>query len=218
MSYIDTFDHEFVGWFGYLPVYHPLEVVVGDQSHPADFGCDPTNLVLGGGSGEHPGLILRRPDYAVGCYVDDLLEGLRANSPEDAAAFAPQAERWETFLEKSLIAARDDILYFVDWSVSRYHDFYEMCCSSMLRSPYNPDKDESWFERWLAATLGEFVIFSMPELVPNLEDVLPDVQLLVQLPLDSQPNILIPPPGYPSPLGRKLVENEVRWGYSRWWH
>jgi hypothetical protein len=118
----------------------------------------------------------------------------------------------------TLIAARNDILYFVDWSVSRYHDFYEMCCSSMLRSPYNPDKDESWFERWLAATLGEFVIFSMPELVPNLEDVLPDVQLLVQLPLDSQPNILIPPPGYPSPLGRKLVENQVRWGYSRWWH
>jgi hypothetical protein len=29
MSYIDTFDHELVGFFGGLPLYHPLEVVSG---------------------------------------------------------------------------------------------------------------------------------------------------------------------------------------------
>ena len=46
MSHIDSFKHELVGLFGGLPVYHPLEVIDGD------FRCDPTQLLLGGGSGE----------------------------------------------------------------------------------------------------------------------------------------------------------------------
>lgn len=27
MSYIDTFDHEYIGNIGYLPIYHPLSTI-----------------------------------------------------------------------------------------------------------------------------------------------------------------------------------------------
>jgi hypothetical protein len=47
MSYIDSFRHEFIGFFAGLPVYHPLEVVVDT----ANFSCTPQNLIMGGGSG-----------------------------------------------------------------------------------------------------------------------------------------------------------------------
>ncbi len=40
MSYIDTFDHEFVGFFGGIPVYHPLEIVPAlPDDDPQDFDC-----------------------------------------------------------------------------------------------------------------------------------------------------------------------------------
>lgn len=56
MSYIDGFDHEIIGTLGYLPIYHPLEAIEGDGGWGAyDFNASPQNLVLGGGSGEHPG-------------------------------------------------------------------------------------------------------------------------------------------------------------------
>jgi hypothetical protein len=61
MSHIDSYKHEIVGLFGSLPVYHPLE----DIPEPAtdqlqhDFGCTTEQLVIGGGSGEHSGLVFR---------------------------------------------------------------------------------------------------------------------------------------------------------------
>ena len=69
MSYIDTFDHEFVGYFGGLPVYHPLEVVPPTPDCPQDFGCGPENLVIGDGPGERPRLIVKDTGKTVGCFV-----------------------------------------------------------------------------------------------------------------------------------------------------
>lgn len=69
MSYIDTFDNEFVGYFGGIAVYRPLEVVPAHPDDPQDFGCGPENLVIGGGRGEHPGIVVKAPGEAVVCFV-----------------------------------------------------------------------------------------------------------------------------------------------------
>lgn len=43
MSYIDTFDHELVGFFAGLPVYHPLVV----HEDATEFSCNPNQLLIG---------------------------------------------------------------------------------------------------------------------------------------------------------------------------
>jgi hypothetical protein len=63
MSYIDTFDHELVGFFAGLPLYHPLEAVMGSGGD--EFGCTPLHLMLGGGDGEHPEVVLALRDLGV---------------------------------------------------------------------------------------------------------------------------------------------------------
>ena len=57
MSYIDTFDHEFIGFIAGLPIYLPLETVTASDI-PSEFGCSPQNLIIGGGDGEHPAIIV----------------------------------------------------------------------------------------------------------------------------------------------------------------
>ena len=47
MSYIDSFDHEYIGHLGYLPLYHSLVEVEGDKRGSYDFSASPQNLVLG---------------------------------------------------------------------------------------------------------------------------------------------------------------------------
>src|SRR5690348_13967515 len=64
MSYIDTFDHEFVGFFVGLPLYHPTETVSAKR-HADEFGCTTGELVLGGGPGEYPALLVTDPGGAV---------------------------------------------------------------------------------------------------------------------------------------------------------
>ncbi|WP_417533835.1 hypothetical protein [Marinobacterium stanieri] len=51
MSYIDSYDHEYIGSLGYLPIYRPLQVIEGDKWGGYDFSATPDNIVLGGGSG-----------------------------------------------------------------------------------------------------------------------------------------------------------------------
>ena len=62
MRYSDTFDNEFVGYFGGIPVYHPLEVVLATHDdNPRDFACGPENLLICGGRGEYPGIVVKAP-------------------------------------------------------------------------------------------------------------------------------------------------------------
>jgi hypothetical protein len=88
MSYIDTFDdtfdHGLVGFFAGLPRYHPLETVAGSGGD--ELGCTPRQLVLGGGSGEHPAVVLRQPPAAVMAF-------LQAALPLGAAALAPDSQQ-----------------------------------------------------------------------------------------------------------------------------
>lgn len=214
MSYIDTIDHELVGVFAGIPVYHPLETITGNPPSSRDFNCSPQQLVIGGGGGEHPGLVLQRPYCAIASFIDTWLDQKSDPNPQAMTdnLQALQAT-WATFVDDLVAVAFDEIWHFAGWSVPRYAQFYERCQSAALCTPFDPQQDES-FEQWLTASFGEFVFFALPELVPDLSARLPGARATIRQALYV--NILIPPPGYGLPYGRTRVNGQVTWGNLRW--
>lgn len=215
MSYIDTFDHEFIGFFGGLPIYHPLTTINDNPPASADFNCNPSHLVLGGGGGEHPGLVLQRPDCAVAHFLAHWLstyEHTLPALPEQQSSIWYQP--WDAFLDQALSVPSDQVFVFADWDVRTHHHFYERCCSSALFRPYRTEND-GWFEWWLAACFGEVILFSLPQLFPLIDTALPDVRSYVTQPLYL--NVLTPLPGMTTPHGRISPQGKIKQGVSRWW-
>ena len=111
MSYIDGFDHEIIGTLGYLPIYHPLETIEGDGGWGAyDFSATPQNLVLGGGSGEHPGLVVHHlPTLAARFLLDSLTEAQAETLSRDESEYVDElyyaCETLPSFAEIKALAA-----------------------------------------------------------------------------------------------------------------
>ncbi len=173
MSHIDSFKHELVGMLGYLPVYHPLEEIIGD------YKCGPNKLLLGGGSGEHPALVIENLTSAVAYFLD---EEILTN---------PDLKDWEKIIAPFIDIPLADLITFHDWSIDRYHSFFEMTKSVVLP---NPRKEEDT-ELWIILGIGEFIFFSMPQLAKdilnNLENPYKHFHHM------SYNNIMIVPPNIP---------------------
>lgn len=152
MSYIDSFDHEFVGYFAGRPLYHPLENIPGNTKDVCDFECSTEHLVLGGGSGEHPGLVIEKPSGTVAKFIDNCDQ---FDLNDDA--------------EFQLLDAQyaNDIFLFAGWDSQNHHEFYTACMSNAMPCPFHPDLNMS-FEDWLGCSIGEFIFFAMPELARDL--------------------------------------------------
>lgn len=206
MSYIDSYDHELVGFFAGLPLYHPLEDIappayigVGPQNE--DFSCTTQQLVLGGGSGEHPGLVLTNPGAAA-------LHFLRAALPLDQ----PISEQAQRLFDKAW--SYMDCLAFAGWNLETTASFVARCTGSAFMRPYSQEIDGT-LEQWLLCNLGEFVYFAMPELAADVLAQIPSVCALVREPRYG--NVLILPPGYTMPYGRaRNATGNVVWGNYRW--
>jgi hypothetical protein len=200
MSYIDTFDHELVGFFAGLPLYHPLEVVAGSGGD--EFGCTPRELVLGGGSGEHSAVVLRQPPAAVALF-------LQAALPPDARPLALETQQ---LLDE--IPPFDECLHFAGWSTADFVSFNERCRAPSFIRPYRVEEDGA-LEEWVLCNLGEFVYFAMPELAPDVLKQLADVCAQVRGPRYF--NVQILPPGYAAPAGRRRsASGDVLWGAYAW--
>lgn len=200
MSYIDTFDHELVGFFAGLPLYHPLETVTGTGDD--EFNCTPLQLVLGGGSGEHPTMVLTNLTAAVAAF-------LHAALPPDSPLLSTEAQQ---FLDE--LPPLQECLHFAGWFTADYSAFYKRCSSPSLVTPYHVEQD-GLLEEWILRNAGEFVYFSMPELAPDVHSSLADVCARVSSPIYY--NVLILPPGYPPPAGRyRAASGEVIWGNHAW--
>lgn len=202
-SYIDTFDHEFVGFFAGLPLYHPTQAVDAKAEHADEFGCTSSSLVLGGGPGEHPALLVTDPGGAALHFLHFWLELApdgRPNSAEDAHSLpdAPLAER---------------CLCFAGWHVRDYADFYARCQSPAIPTPYDAQL-QGRVEEWILGSLGEFIYFAMPELAASALKALPDVCRRVNRPIFY--NVTILPPNFGAPAGRTHRAKDIVWGNYPW--
>lgn len=201
MSYIDTFDHELVGFFAGLPLYHPLEVVQGMGLGSDEFGCTPDQLVLGGGDGEHLAMLITEPAIAVLFFLRSAL------SPE-----VSMSERSQDTLDEA--ASHIGNLVFAGWGIADFGAFQARCMSPAFVRPYVPERD-GLLEHWILASIGEFVYFAMPELAAGVIFELADVCTMVSGPHFF--NVLVLPPGYGAPAGRyRSQEGNVIWGNYPW--
>ncbi|WP_281612907.1 hypothetical protein [Flammeovirga sp. SubArs3] len=173
MSHIDSFKHELVGYLGYLPVYHPLEEIEGD------FTCDETQLVLGGGSGEHPALVIENPTATVAFFLKEVIKQEK------------KLKHWEELIAPYLPYGSDELLSFYEWNIARYSDLDEMSKSVSLRNPIH----EESIEDWLILGIGEFIFFSMPELASHLMSQLDDPYK--EFYYSRYNNIMVIPPNFP---------------------
>jgi hypothetical protein len=173
MSHIDSFKHELVGFLGYLPVYHPLEKIDGD------FNCNPSQLLLGGGSGEHPALVIENPTSAVAYFLSEIIE------------HETELKHWEEIIEPYLNYDFTELLTFYKWDIERVSSFHKMSTSVSLPNP----SDGTNIERWLILGIGEFVFFSMPELAHELISKLDDPYKHFHH--MSYNNIMVVPPNFP---------------------
>jgi hypothetical protein len=214
VSYIDTFDNEFVGYFGGIPVYHPLEVVPAlPNEDPGRFACGPENLVIGGGSGEHPGIVVKAPGETVVCFVRAWLDETPFLSPDERQALRPAVEALPDASDRRRMQIDwQHVFEFAGWRVADYVEFSSRCASRAFHRPFDPGKDAS-LEQWLAASVGEFILFAMPELAEEAVQRLGDLRR--HLCGDLYKNILLLPPGYPV-WGRREVDHQVIWGISAW--
>lgn len=214
VSYIDIFDHEFVGYFGGTPVYHPIEVVPRlPTDGPEDFGCGPENLVIGGGSGEAPAIVVKQPGETVKWFVRSWINWCTLYNPPMYTTIAQAAGRWpDSVPPQETEEYWSEVFEFAGWQLEYRETFTTRCASQAFSHPYCPD-DGTTLERWIAESVGEFVLYAMPELAAL------EIQRLGELrghiAQELYGNILLLPPGYPV-WGRREVNKKVVWGLSAW--
>ncbi len=173
MSHIDSFKHELVGYFGSIPVYHPLEDIYGD------FESSPNQLIIGGGSGEHPALVIEDLTAAVGLFLYEMSKEI------------PELEKYEEVLKAYIYVRPEEVISFYEWNAVTYRDFYEMCDSPAMQNPVG----DEFLEMWLIKGIGEFVFHAMPKLAANLLTKLENPHQYFKHIYYN--NILLLPPNFP---------------------
>ena len=217
MSAIGTSHFFLLGYFYGVPLYQPLWPVQINL-HPFDkrgANAEPGQLVLGGGSGEHPAIIFRDVEYCVADLLCSKWSPVCQDMPHEIRKHAgsPASE------------APRDALEFCQWTAEDHQRFREMCAHDYalfadknsfaeLDEEVFVDEDGTEFrnppctslELWLCFNIGEFVYAALPGLTPKIQrwrDALGPIQ---------RPwfrGILIQPPGYPDEGGRPEDQQET---------
>ncbi len=189
MSFIDSYDHEFMGTLGCLPIYHPLEEIKALGT--PDFNASPDNLVLGEGSGGHPALVVHKLECLVAKF---LYEQLTDDEEEQLSSTDSD------YIDGLICEPAENIFEFCSWSIRDYTSLSQMAKSTAFMSPLGEDEE---VEDWLCQSLGELVYFSLPDLNPEherLESIFKNFEITA-----TKRNVLCSPPGYPASGGRKLA-------------
>ena len=209
MSYIDTIKHELVGTLNGLPIYHPLETVTGTKWGDHNFSCSPQNLVIGGGAGEHPGLVIHHLDSLVASYV--LHDIQNANEHFQDRYISPPENTIERLLDIS--DRRHEALEFCGWSMENIYDFIESAKSPVHSTPLQEGQSP---EEWIRLSIGEFVYFSLGEINPLQEEInsLPGLNGDIGY---WMCNVTCPPPNYIKTKKKSLSSaNFQLHGFFRW--
>ncbi|UUD63579.1 hypothetical protein D16iCDA_18150 [Pseudomonas seleniipraecipitans] len=210
MSYIDTIKHELVGYINGLPIYHPLETVIDGGWGDYDFSCSPQNLVIGGGAGEHPALVVHDLGSLVALYI---LLCIEKHTEHFTDSFIAPPE--ETIDRLSDVAFdTKESLEFCGWSMTNIRDFIELAKCPLHFTPLLENQAP---EEWIKESIGQFVYFSLPELNPFAEEInsLPGIK--DWFPGYWMSNVTCPPPNHIKSKKESLQGSGFKeHGFFRW--
>ncbi|MCO7263403.1 hypothetical protein [Dickeya zeae] len=209
MSYIDTIKHELVGFLNGLPIYHPLEEVADSPWGEDDFSCTPDNLIIGGGAGEHPALVIHELGALVASYLLLCLQKHNEFFPEqpDPLPIVSVDRLYE-------MAGRPRALEFCGWSMNHVREFVDLAHSPLHP---NPLSEMGSAEEWIEHSIGEFVYYSLPELNPfdTAMALLPGME--AWFPGYWMCNVTCPPPNYVKTRKQSLLSGSFQdHGFFRW--
>lgn len=145
MSYIDMFKHEQLTEIIGLPLYRAQEDIEGDE-----FNAKQGQLILGGGGGEHPAIVIKHIDSMVARYIWT----------------STDTEHSYDYIECDYF----ENLEFVDWMILTYKDFF----TRAVQNGYNEDED-GYVEAWLCDRLSQYLLENQkglinPELIKISEE------------------------------------------------
>jgi hypothetical protein len=214
MSDIDTGNHSSVGTFLKLPLYHPLNEFEMDC-----FNVNEKNLVLGGGSGEHPALKIVSLEIAVSEYLQLLSELNGEKDDEENQLFEnTHYKKWEKdYSKESYLHPSWNLEYDSGWDMEHISRLKKRIDKKFEKSMNKFHFDSTKFdknkrekkiteilthmssEEKLHAMIGEFVFYSAKHLLDNdFQNFLKDIDLekagKAQIPFDA---IQVAPKGYP---------------------
>lgn len=214
MSYIDTVNHSVVGTFAGISVYHTIQDLDGESS--GEFSATPKNLIIGGGSGEHPGMVIQDLDFCVWQFLIGLteLQGKEIDNYEFFTKFENGIPNY-TMSEHHMYSN----LEYSGWGMKEISRFTERVNKEFDESiEYFTHKDKLSnisTEHKINLMIGEFVFFSAKKLIsePLLEYIEEnkqifegkkgqDPEIYLDAPFEA---IKVKPKGYPGIYGRCYV-------------
>lgn len=159
MSFIDTIEHSHVGSFMDISIYHPLVSTTDND----DFLVTRKNLLIGGGSGEHPALILKDIDVCVWMFLDACFDLETHEADEIKSA----RKGWQKISDNYNSSSEN--LDFISWSLEQLVQFSNRVKKKAKKElKYYQKKDEILsysIEMLINIMIGEFVFFSGKSLI-----------------------------------------------------
>lgn len=209
MSYIDTIKHEFVGSLNGLPIYHPIETYVNGDAGDYDFSCGPKNLIIGGGGGEHPALVLHELGALVAEYILYSLSQIELYHD-----CSPWAEEVIDRLDEMSYKERES-LEFCDWNMSNFNEFFLNAKSNVHATPLKNSQDA---EDWIKLSIGQFVFYSLPELNPYHKEIYDLMEIKEGRQIGYwMNNVVCPPPNHIKSKKQSLSGSSFKeHGFFRW--
>lgn len=210
MSYVDTIKHELVGYINGLPIYHPIESTKETDWGEYDFSCSPENLVIGGGAGEHPAIVVHGLGSLVASF---LLLCIEKNTEHSQGRYSSPPE---STMERLMDMLCDTVknLEFCGWSMNNHSEFVQRANSPLHATPLQTKQHP---ETWLKDSLGEFVFYSLPELNPFQQEIENLPGLSDWLPGYWMNNVRCPPPNYIKSKRQSLTDSSFKeHGFFRW--
>ncbi len=148
MSDIDLVKHYRLGVFLGIPVYQCLEnecrIGNSDQVEPSSV-AEQNDICIGGGSGEHPAILIKKIDSCVARY----LKYIGCNGDD---------------IEKSARVRLSSVVIYCGWEKQHHDEFYKRCCGF-----YTLFKKRMSLEGWIAVNVGEFIFHVIPSYSPLIK-------------------------------------------------